>query len=261
MNWSTLISSVVTIAEGAGAETLRFYKSDDLHVDAKSDDSPVSAADLAAHHYIVDRLTGLVEGVEVISEESAEARGFDAPEGNRFWLVDPLDGTKEFINQRDEFTVNIALIEEGRPIMGVVVAPALGLTWAGSPDGAFRQRVGGDERTAIQLRDVPDAGLTVTASRSHADPAALEALLKGQKVAEVINAGSSLKFCRVAEGSADLYPRQGRTMEWDTAAGQAVAEAAGAAVLRLEDRSPLTYGKAGLDNPHFIVGQASVIEG
>ena len=106
---------------------------------------------------------------------------------------------------------------------------------------------------------MPDAGLTVTASRSHADPAALEALLKGQKVAEVINAGSSLKFCRVAEGAADLYPRQGRTMEWDTAAGQAVVEAAGAAVVRLENREPLTYGKDGLDNPHFIVGQPEIV--
>lgn len=261
MNWSDLVSSVVAIAEGAGAETLRFYRSADLKVDAKSDDSPVSAGDLAAHHYIVDRLPDLLEDVEVISEESAEARGFAAPEGERFWLVDPLDGTKEFINQRDEFTVNIALIEAGRPIMGVVVAPALGLTWAGSPDGAFKQSVGGAEQTMIKLREVPEAGLTVTASRSHADSAALEALLKGQKVNQVINAGSSLKFCRVAEGSADLYPRQGRTMEWDTAAGQAVAEAAGAAVLRLEDRTPLTYGKDGLDNPHFIVGQGSVIEG
>lgn len=259
MNWSNLVSSVVTIAEGAGAETLRFYKSADLQVDAKSDDSPVSAADLAAHHYIVDRLTGLLDDVEVISEESAEARGFSSPDGDRFWLVDPLDGTKEFINQRDEFTVNIALIENGRPIMGVVVAPALNTTWAGSPEGAFRQTVGGADRQAINVRAVPDAGLTVTASRSHADPAALEALLKGQKVSSVINAGSSLKFCRVAEGAADLYPRQGRTMEWDTAAGQAVAEAAGAAVLRLEERTPLSYGKEGLDNPHFIVGLASVV--
>jgi len=259
MNWSDLVSRVITIAEGAGAETMRFYKTDDLKVDAKSDDSPVSAADLAAHHYIVDRLEGLLDDAEVISEESAEARGFAPPTGTQFWLVDPLDGTKEFINQRDEFTVNIALIENGRPVMGVVVAPALGLTWAGSPEGAFKQSIGGDNRKAIALRAVPGAGLTVTASRSHADPAALEALLEGQKVAEVINAGSSLKFCRVAEGAADLYPRQGRTMEWDTAAGQAVVEAAGAAVVRLEGRDALTYGKDGLDNPHFIVGLPEVV--
>jgi len=140
MNWSDLVSRVITIAEGAGAETMRFYKTDDLKVDAKSDDSPVSAADLAAHHYIVDRLEGLLDDAEVISEESAEARGFAPPTGTQFWLVDPLDGTKEFINQRDEFTVNIALIENGRPVMGVVVAPALGLTWAGSPEGAFHRR-------------------------------------------------------------------------------------------------------------------------
>lgn len=260
MNWSDLVASVITIAEGAGGETLRLYKSDTLQVDSKSDDSPVSAADLAAHHYIMDRLEGLIAGVEVISEESAEARGFEAPTGDRFWLVDPLDGTKEFINQRDEFTVNIALIEHGRPVMGVVVAPALGQTWAGSPEQAFKQDVGGGNRRDIKVRDVPPAGLTVTASRSHADPAALEALLTGQKVNEVINAGSSLKFCRVAEGAADLYPRQGRTMEWDTAAGQAVAEAAGAVVLRLEGRTPLQYGKQGLDNPHFIVGLPTVVQ-
>ena len=193
MNWSDLVASVITIAEGAGAETLRLYKSDTLQVDSKSDDSPVSAADLAAHHYIMDRLEGLIAGVEVISEESAEARGFEAPTGDRFWLVDPLDGTKEFINQRDEFTVNIALIERGKPVLGVVVAPALGLTWAGSPEGAFKQQIGGTGRESISLRAVPADGLTVTASRSHADPAALEALLKGQRVCEVINAGSSLK--------------------------------------------------------------------
>ncbi len=259
MKWSQLVTEIIEIAEGAGAETLKHYRSDSLGVDQKSDNSPVTAADLAAHHFIVDRLEAVLEDVEVISEESAEARGFAAPSGDRFWLVDPLDGTKEFINQRDEFTVNIALIERGKPVMGVVVAPALGLTWAGSPDGAFRQSIGSKDRKTIALRQVPAEGLTVTASRSHADPAALEALLQGQRVAEVINAGSSLKFCRIAEGAADLYPRQGRTMEWDTAAGQAVAEAAGAVVLRVEDRAPLTYGKQGLDNPHFIVGLPLVV--
>ena len=115
MNWNQIVETVIEIAEGAGAETLRFYKSADLQVDSKSDASPVSAADLAAHHYIVDRLEGVLADVEVISEESAEARGFAAPTGESFWLVDPLDGTKEFINQRDEFTVNIALIEDGKP--------------------------------------------------------------------------------------------------------------------------------------------------
>ena len=144
------------------------------------------------------------------------------------------------------------------PWPGVGRSPGL-LTWAGSPEGAIKQEIGGKARESIHLRSVPSDGLTVTASRSHADPAALEALLKGQRVNEVINAGSSLKFCRIAEGSADLYPRQGRTMEWDTAAGQAVAEAAGAVVLKLEDRSPLNYGKEGLDNPHFIVGLPLVV--
>lgn len=259
MKWSQLVGEIIEIAECAGAETLKHYRSATLGVDQKSDASPVTAADLAAHHYIVDRLEPVLEGVEVISEESAEARGFSAPTDNQFWLVDPLDGTKEFINQRDEFTVNIALIERGKPVLGVVVAPALGLTWAGSPEGAFRQQIGGTGCESISLRAVPADGLTVTASRSHADPAALEALLKGQRVNQVINAGSSLKFCRVAEGAADLYPRQGRTMEWDTAAGQAVAEAAGAVVLKLEDRSPLNYGKEGLDNPHFIVGLPLVV--
>jgi len=259
MKWSQLVGEVIEIAEGAGAETLKHYRSAALGVHQKSDASPVTAADLAAHHYIVNRLEPVLEGVEVISEESAEARGFAAPTKDQFWLVDPLDGTKEFINQRDEFTVNIALIERGKPVLGVVVAPALGLTWAGSRDGAFRQKIGGKGREGIRLRDVPAAGLTVTASRSHADPAALEALLTGQKVAKVVNAGSSLKFCRIAEGTADLYPRQGRTMEWDTAAGHAVSEAAGALVVRLEDRSPLMYGKEGLDNQHFLVGLPSVV--
>ncbi len=130
MKWSQLVGEIIEIAEGAGAETLKHYRSATLDVDRKSDASPVTAADLAAHHYIVDRLEPVLEGVEVISEESAEARGFAAPTEDQFWLVDPLDGTKEFINQRDEFTVNIALIERGKPVLGVVVAPALGLTWA-----------------------------------------------------------------------------------------------------------------------------------
>ena len=143
--------------------------------------------------------------------------------------------------------------------MGAVVAPALGQTWAGSPEGAFRQSIGGADRVAIAMRELPAEGITVMASRSHADPAALEALLKGQKVADVKSAGSSLKFCRVAEGAADLYPRQGRTMEWDTAAGQAVAQAAGGLVVRLDDRTPLRCGKEGLDNPHFLVGRADLV--
>jgi 3'(2'), 5'-bisphosphate nucleotidase len=169
--------------------------------------------------------------------------------GDWFWLVDPLDGTKEFISRNGEFTVNVALVHRGEPVLGAVFAPALGRMFAGvAGQGAWLEDAQG--RRAIHCRQVPEAGLTVVASRSHGDAAALDAFLAGRKVAALANAGSSLKLCLVAAGEADLYPRLGRTMEWDIAAGHAVLAAAGGAVRTL-DGSPLRYGKPGFDNPHF----------
>lgn len=195
----------------------------------------------------------------MLSEESAEAHR-DAVDRRReappYWLVDPLDGTKEFLSRNGEFTVNVALVWRGQPVLGVVHVPAtadtyagvvgLGATWVGAtaPGQPRAQR-------ALGVRPVPAHGLTVVGSRSHGDAAALEAFLGQRRVAAVSSAGSSLKFCLLARGEADLYPRLGRTMIWDTAAGQAVLTAAGGAVRRL-DGSPLDCSGAALDNPHFV---------
>src|SRR5690606_8097654 len=167
-----------------------------------------------------------------------------------FWLVDPLDGTREFIGRNGEFTVNIALVEAGRAVLGVVLAPAIDRLFAGAAGlGAFVDEAGA--RRPIACRPPPAQGLTVVASRSHGDPAALDAFLPGRKVAEIRSAGSSLKLCLVAAGEADLYPRLGRTMEWDIAAGHAILAAAGGRIEDLHGR-PLGYGKPGFENPHFV---------
>ena len=221
----------------------------DFSVRGKGDASPVTEADERAEALILAGLADLDPVLPVLAEESVAAGR--VPElGARFWLVDPLDGTKEFISRNGEFTVNIALIENGAPVLGVVLAPALGRLYAGIVgEGAFVEAAG--VRTPIACRAVPAEGLTVVSSRSHGDAAALDAFLAGRKVAASANAGSSLKLCLVAAGEADLYPRLGRTMEWDIGAGHAVLAAAGGRIDDLAGR-PLGYGKPGFDNPHFV---------
>ncbi len=243
-----LLEQVITITRQAGQVVLEVY-STDFAVRGKEDASPVTAADERAEAVIVPALRALTPGVAIVAEEAVAAG--DKPDiGQRFWLVDPLDGTKEFISRNGEFTVNIALIENGAPLLGVVFAPALGRLFAGIVgEGAFVEDAAG--RQPIHCRNTPDEGLTVVASRSHGDASALDAFLGGRKVAALKNAGSSLKLCLVATGEADLYPRLGRTMEWDIAAGHAVLAAAGGRVTDLAG-SPLGYGKPGLDNPHFV---------
>jgi 3'(2'), 5'-bisphosphate nucleotidase len=226
---------------------MRIYASD-FQVDIKSDDSPVTVADQLAEDLITQALKRLTPDIPVVGEEAASVG--DVSEGaSRFWLVDPLDGTREFIQRNGEFTVNIALIDEGRPVLGLVLLPALGRLYGGAEGlGSWVEAEG--RRRPIQCRSVPVAGLSVLASRSHGDEAALQAFLAGRAVAGVVHAGSSLKLCLLAEGKADVYPRLGRTMEWDIAAGQAILLAAGGSVNCL-DGSPLVYGKPGFENPHF----------
>ena len=246
-----LVETVVALACDAGRRILDFYESP-IDVRSKDDRSPVTDADEAAEAIILPALHRIASDIPAVSEE-AVSRG-EIPsliEGGRFWLVDPLDGTKEFIKRNGEFTVNIALIENGRPVFGVVHLPAMKVSYAGTTsDGAVRIESSG-RANRIEVRSTPADGLTVLASRSHANDEALQSFLATRRVKECINAGSSLKFCRVAEGVADLDPRFGRTMEWDTAAGHAVLAAAGGQVCRL-DGSPLSYGKSGFENPHFI---------
>ena len=227
---------------------LKVYATD-FDVRYKADASPLTRADEEAEALIVTALAALTPEVPVVCEEAA-ASGTPRDLGQRFWLVDPLDGTKEFVSRNGEFTVNIALIEGGSPVLGVVLAPALGRLYTGVANGiAFVEERGA--RRPIACRTPPAEGIAVVSSRSHADPAALQAFLGARRVARSVSAGSSLKFCLVACGEADLYPRLGRTMEWDTAAGHAVLAAAGGSVLEMNG-SGLTYGKAGFANPPFV---------
>jgi 3'(2'), 5'-bisphosphate nucleotidase len=251
------LSKLLRLAQLAAREIMMVYASD-FAVSMKADLSPVTEADAMAEKVILKGLKELWPDVPVLAEESAS--GGDLPNvGNRFFLVDPLDGTKEFLSRNGEFTVNIALIENGRPVMGVVYAPATEqMFWGEKANGAgFAKLKVGDALAdvtwkAIFVRKAPAEGLTVVASRSHMDTSTT-AYLENCKIKSLKSAGSSLKFCLVAMGEADLYPRFGRTMEWDTGAGQAVLEAAGGKVCNV-DGTPLTYGKAerGFDNSAFI---------
>lgn len=255
------IETLLDIARQAGAAIMEIYAGDHS-VEYKDDNSPLTAADKAAHRIIVAGLERAYPDIPILSEEGAEIPYAERCHWRRFWLVDPLDGTKEFIKQNGEFTVNIALIEVGRPVLGVVFLPARNIMYSGRPGaGAWRQD-GGQAPVRIHVRETTDpaAGLTVVMSRSHPTPE-LEQYLKQIKIARALPVGSSLKLCVVAEGQADLYPRLGPTMEWDVAAGHAVVEAAGGSVMTL-DGQPLRYNKRNLLNPYFIVsGQKESIHG
>lgn len=249
---SELLDDVITLARRAGAAALELYAAD-FTVRIKQDASPVTQADEAAEALIVSTLGELTPGIPTVCEEAA-ARG-EVPEvAKEFWLVDPLDGTKEFISRNGQFTVNIALVQESQPVLGVVFAPALDRLFAGIVGGMSFVEEGG-ERRRIACRRPPEDGVTVVSSLSHGDAAALKAFLSARRVARSLSAGSSLKFCMVACGEADLYPRLGPTMEWDTAAGHAVLTAAGGHVVELDGR-PLAYGKARFTNPPFVAAGA-----
>ncbi len=244
-----LCRTITTIAIQAGEAILTIYNRD-FDVSTKDDESPVTEADVAAEKIILAGLAAATPNIPVLAEESVAAGDVPDLSGGTFWLVDPLDGTKEFIHKRGEFTVNIALIEQGKPTMGVIHVPAKDQTYyAFGPGEAWLVEKQGKPRK-ISTREAPEDGLTVVASRSHRTPETDE-YIANFKVADLISAGSSLKLCLLAEGKADLYPRLGRTMEWDIGAGQAILEAAGGFVETL-DGTPLSYGKDGHDNPHFI---------
>jgi len=239
-----LLDLMLDAARAASTAIMDVYLSDFEHI-SKADGSPVTLADHKAEAIILEHLKST--GLPVLAEESAAA-GIVPTLGERFFVVDPLDGTKEFLKRNGEFTVNIALIEKGKPVLGVVLAPATGATFIGGPDGAFEVT----ERDVREpLHTQPGGPMRVVASRSHGHDA-LDGFCEAFQVVEDVSVGSSLKFCLVARGEAQLYPRFTPTSEWDTAAGQAVLEAAGGAVLTL-DGKPLSYGKGGDNlNPYFI---------
>nr|WP_204115027.1 3'(2'),5'-bisphosphate nucleotidase CysQ [Shimia biformata] len=254
MNYQALIPVIRKLAIEGGTKIMEIYNSDDFEVRSKSDDSPVTAADEAADALISAGLRAAFPDVMLVTEEQADSH---KAKGDTFLIVDPLDGTKEFIHRRGDFTVNIAYVENGVPLRGVVYAPAKGRMFLTLADGQSVEETGSfdpDTMGAVSPINVADSdndALMVVASKSHRDQATDDYIGK-YAVKDMKSAGSSLKFCLVATGEADIYPRLGRTMEWDTAAGHAVLNGAGGKVVRFDDHTPLAYGKEGFANPFFI---------
>lgn len=261
MTDAELLDALADIALAAGDAVMAVYHSD-FAVDVKADASPVTRADVEAEKIILAGLARVAPEIPVIAEE-AQAAGVATTIGSRFFLVDPLDGTKEFVSRNGEFTVNIALVEDGVPVMGVVLAPVLGRLWLGGRGLGARLVTLGESRE-ISVRKAPSGGLCAIGSRSHGS-AETTAWLQRFDVASFVAAGSSLKLCLVASGEADIYPRLGRTMEWDIAAGDAILRAAGGIVTCL-DGTPFVYGKRSRNddvdfaNPPFVAwGDAALL--
>ncbi len=248
MDDTALLELAAVLAEQASAVILEI-RARGFAVERKEDRSVVTEADRTAEAMIVAGLRAACPDIPVIAEEEV-AGGRITAASRAFWLVDPLDGTREFTSGSDDFAVNIGLVRDGRVVLGVVAVPATGEIFGGIVGQGAWRRVNGVQ-TAIHTREPPAEGVTIVASRHHGAGSELDAFLTGCTVAAIRNYGSSLKFCRLAEGIADLYPRFGRTMEWDTGAPQAVLEAAGGSVCNV-DGTPLRYGKPGWENPHFI---------
>ncbi len=253
MDYAAIVATMRRLALEAGDAIMQVYGREDFAVRAKSDASPVTEADELADALIARGLAGAFPAIPVVTEEQQASHGLSAP---TFFLVDPLDGTKEFVQRRGDFTVNIALIEGGVPTRGVVYAPAQGRLFYTDAAGRSQEEAGPHgptpgELTPLRVATPDPAALVVVASKSHRDKATDDYIAR-YPVADFRSAGSSLKFCLVAAGEADLYPRLGRTMEWDTAAGQAVLLGAGGRVVRFDDHAPLIYGKDGFENPFFI---------
>ncbi len=246
---AALLPELVTVSKRAGEVILAIYRTD-FDVEQKADYSPVTQADIDAEAVILEALRRLTPDVPIVAEEEVSA-GRIPDVGDIFWLVDPLDGTREFLNRNGEFTVNIALIRDRRPVLGVVHAPDSGVTYTGcQTSGATRQNGDGPVEP-IHVRMPPAEGLTIVASRRHGSGSEIEHFLEGRRVAERVTCGSSLKFCVVASGEADIYPRFGPTMEWDTAAGHAVLAAAGGRLTNI-DGTDFLYRKPDFRNPNFI---------
>ncbi len=251
MNLAQLIDPVVALATEAGQAILEVYASD-FDVQAKDDQSPLTQADMASQHIIVQGLNSLTPDLPILSEESGLPDFEERRKWNPYWLVDPLDGTREFVSRNGEFTVNIALIEDHQPVLGVVHVPVRHTTYAGCQGLGADKRVDGNAPQPIGVAMTSASPVRVVGSRSHRGTS-LDRFLQNLGDFEMHPTGSSLKFCLVAEGEADVYPRLGPTSEWDTAAAQAVVEQAGGVVLEL-DGTPLSYNnKPDILNPHFLV--------
>lgn len=254
MDYTKLMDVLRVLSLEAGDKIMEIYGADDFDVRAKSDDSPVTAADEAADALISAGLRAAFPDIALVTEEQAATHSETA---STFLIVDPLDGTKEFVQRRGDFTVNIALVENGVPTRGIVYAPARNRLFYTLADGSTVEETGDfakdqvGDLTPLSVSKPDNSALMIVASKSHRD-AATDAYIGHYAVKDMKSAGSSLKFCLVASGEADFYPRLGRTMEWDTAAGHAVLAGAGGQVLRFDDQTPLTYGKPIFENPFFL---------
>lgn len=259
IDWGQIGPGVCRLAREAGARIMAIYnRASDISVELKVDNSPLTAADLASHYCIMQGLAALTPEIPVVSEESVESEVHRLPI-SLFWLVDPLDGTKEFVARNGEFTVNIALIEDGEPVWGVVFAPALDLLyWGGRAFGSCKSVSDTHEWLRVAMLPAHDLPVRVVASKSHLN-AETKDFIEGLGSVSIVQAGSSLKLCRVAEGMADVYPRLAPTCEWDTAAAQAVVEGAGGFVMDTDGHA-LTYGKAKVLNPSFVVASVPLDE-
>jgi 3'(2'), 5'-bisphosphate nucleotidase len=250
-NLQQTLTQLVDLSRRAGLAILEWYDGD-MGITQKADESPLTKADLASHELINAELVKLWPEIPVLSEESADISWQTRQKWSQYWLVDPLDGTKEFINRNGEFTVNIALIRDHKPVMGIVHVPVTDISYFGSCEtGAWRQK-GSGEAKAIKVRQPAAEPCVIVGSRSHANPE-LESQLAQLGPHELTSMGSSLKFCRVAEGMADFYPRLGPTCEWDTAAAQAVVEAAGGQVVKIDGTALAYNSKETYLNPYFFV--------
>lgn len=255
---TALLPKLVALARTASKAVLRVYEGEHV-VRRKSDASPVTEADDAAEEIILAGLKQLTPDIPIISEEAVERGDFVFDPGrppHRYWLVDPVDGTKEFVNRTGEFTINIGLVEAGRPVLGILHAPLANATYTAAGPGTAAVHRGDAAAVPIHARQPPSSGLVVLGSRSHGNKPAVVAYLEEFKVAELRTMGSAIKFALIAEGSADLYPRFGPTMEWDTCAGEAILESAGGRITTLSGGT-LRYGKPGFLNPDFIARGAA----
>ncbi|MDA8561862.1 3'(2'),5'-bisphosphate nucleotidase CysQ [Gammaproteobacteria bacterium] len=242
-----LLPEIINLTWLASERIINLYNNK-IDFKLKSDCSPLTAADIASHNVIIEGLSKLTPKIPIISEEGSDKIDSTC---ETYWLVDPLDGTKEFINKNDEFTINIALIENNNPTLGVVCAPALNILYSGIVGKKAFKENNKNEKHEIYVKKCNNKGLIVVGSRSHNNMDEMNAFLKDFKISDFIGVGSSLKFCLIAEGKADIYPRLGRTMEWDIAAGHAVLKAAGGFVTTING-SPMIYGKPNRENSYFI---------
>ena len=253
MNLSRLVLDVVKIVTIAGKEIMKIYNTQDFGIQYKTDDSPVTIADHASNTILIERLTALTPNIPIVSEESIEIPFSERQNYEYFWMIDPLDGTKEFIARNGDFAVNIALIFKNKPILGVIYVPNTeGVYYAVKNKGSFKIDGGKKQKIACNTFNINDLGLRIPVSRSFFNDATKKLIAENYKEPVLLPRGSALKFMNIAEGSADVYPRIGRTMEWDTAACQIIIEEAGGQILEMTTQKPLQYNKPSLFNPDFI---------